>query len=615
MMTMPPVPPPSKPRDYEGIREITGALTANCVISGTAVSLTVADGESVLVGFNSSDNKITLNANNSSGQPCEVGPTSKLTLTASGTAVATGRTVILDYSNGLFMKGNSTPGIVIDFTIGTGATNSTDTVQVRGSAGVDRFTAGAGAVSPVRAININAGSGTGLDSLVDVTLKSIETLVFSAGAEDDILSGQGGFGTGTAYTTVIQFFGGAGNDVITGGNGNDQITGGDDNDVIDGAAGNDTHKMGAANDGDDIINVTITPSGNDIVDYSLRTVDLTIAVDGTATSGASGESDTINNKVVTILGGAGNDTISIASNSTVNHVVTGGAGDDTFTGSNTAADTFNGEGGADTCIGDRTTMTYASRSVAMTVTICDPSGDCSASNNDGDSSTIAVQKSGVNGAATDTGTASDDAVTVSSLAGMTQADVGRKLRLSGFTGVPGNDDGSVGFPITAVTDATTVTIDVTEIGGAPAAFDETDLAASAGLTWTVVGAEKDNVQCANVIGGTVGDTLTGDARNNIIRGGAGADTLEGGAGNDVLQGDADADNLYGGDGSDTLRGGAGDDNLYGGDGNDILEGDAGTDVYECDGANANGGGAGSAPGEADFSANVDMGESRTSCEH
>ncbi|HEY0706241.1 MAG TPA: calcium-binding protein, partial [Polyangia bacterium] len=279
-----------------------------------------------------------------------------------------------------------------------------------------------------------------------------------------------------------------------------------------------------------------------------------------------------------------------------------------------AADTFNGEAGADTCIGDRAMMTYAARSAAMTVTVCDPSGDCSAGNNDGDASASAVQKSGVAATAADVGGTTDDAITITSLQGMTQADVGRKLRLTGFT-ASGNDDGSVGFPITAVASATSVTIDVTQIGGVDAAFDETSLAAADGLTWTVVGPEKDNVQCANVLGGTGADTLTGDARNNLLRGGAGADTLEGGDGNDNLQGDADGDNLYGGDGADTLRGGGGNDNLYGGDGNDILEGDGGTDVYQCDGSNTNGGGAGSAPGEADFSANVESGESRTSCEH
>ncbi|HEY0706100.1 MAG TPA: hypothetical protein VGG33_04850, partial [Polyangia bacterium] len=332
MMTMPPVPPPSRPTDYEGIREVTGALTATCVISGSAVSLAVADGESVLVGFNSTDNKITLNANNASGQPCEFAATSKLALTASGSAVATGRTVILDYSNGLFLKGNTTPGITIDFTIGVGTSNSTDTVQVRGSAGVDRFTAGAGTVVGVRTINVNAGSTAGFDSLVDVTIKSIETLVFSSGADDDVLSGQGGLGTGVVYPAAMQFFGGAGNDSITGSNANDLITGGEDDDVIDGAGGNDTHKMGTAAEGSDTINVIITPTGSDIVDYGLRTTDLTIAADGTATSGAAGEGDTINNKVVTIIGGAGNDTISIASGSTVNHTVSAGAGDDTFTG-------------------------------------------------------------------------------------------------------------------------------------------------------------------------------------------------------------------------------------------------------------------------------------------
>lgn len=55
------------------------------------------------------------------------------------------------------------------------------------------------------------------------------------------------------------------------------------------------------------------------------------------------------------------------------------------------------------------------------------------------------------------------------------------------------------------------------------------------------------------------DTLTGDARANVLIGGGGKDVLSGLAGHDTLQG---------GDGSDLLNGGAGDDILSGGSGND-----------------------------------------------
>ena len=103
--------------------------------------------------------------------------TATLRVTASGTAVALGRTIIVDYANGLYMLGaGSTPGIVIDLTV-AGA-SSPDTLQVRGSTGVDNFALGAGAAS-ASALNVNAGSGTGLDSVADLTFKSVETVIIA----------------------------------------------------------------------------------------------------------------------------------------------------------------------------------------------------------------------------------------------------------------------------------------------------------------------------------------------------------------------------------------------------------------------------------------------------
>ncbi len=65
----------------------------------------------------------------------------------------------------------------------------------------------------------------------------------------------------------------------------------------------------------------------------------------------------------------------------------------------------------------------------------------------------------------------------------------------------------------------------------------------------------------NIIGGSAGDVLTGNGRENRIAGGAGADTLNGGAGDD---------SLYGGADDDVLRGGSGDDKLVGGFGADTF---------------------------------------------
>jgi Ca2+-binding RTX toxin-like protein len=59
----------------------------------------------------------------------------------------------------------------------------------------------------------------------------------------------------------------------------------------------------------------------------------------------------------------------------------------------------------------------------------------------------------------------------------------------------------------------------------------------------------------NVVGGILGDTLTGNSDKNILIGGGGQDTLTGGSGRDLLIGGSGADILRGGNGEDLLVGG------------------------------------------------------------
>ena len=587
-------PKPAAADDYEGISEIQGRLTASCTISATMASIAVADGESLLISYRSSDDKVVLNATTSSAAPCEINSTATLRVTASGTQVAQGRTVIIDYSDGLFMKGTSatTALLLIDF----GTVNSSDTLQVRGSPGADKFTLGAG-TGTTRALNVNAGSGAGLDAFADVTFKSIETVLVSAGAGNDVIDAAGGAGTGTAFPTAVQLLGGDDNDTLSGGAGNDILTSGDGNDTMDGNAGNDTFRMGAISDGADTINITGTTPGTDTVDYSSRTNGVTINVDGTASSG-EGEGDSIPDKMAIIIGGKGSDNITIGASSTLAHVVYGGLGDDTFTGG-LGADVFDGQLGGDTCIGDKATMTYATRTAPLTITI-DTSAD------DG-----AAAASGTSATASNPTGAADGLVTIVAPTGALTGTEGRMLKLSGFTGTPANDDATTGYPIVTVNSATSVVIDIS----ANTSFVEADLSGSGALAWSL-DAEADNVQCNIVLGGSGNDTITGDTRGNLIRGGLGNDTITGGAGDDLLSGDDGDDTIYGGDGNDTVVGGNGNDPLYGGDGNDILQGDAGIDVLQCDGDNA-AGDPGMAPGEADFTVdrNTPSTETVAGCEH
>lgn len=81
------------------------------------------------------------------------------------------------------------------------------------------------------------------------------------------------------------------------------------------------------------------------------------------------------------------------------------------------------------------------------------------------------------------------------------------------------------------------------------------------------------------------DTSNAGNGNDIVYGGDGSDTINGGSGDDTLYGDAGNDSLTGGDGDDTLIGGDGDDTLWAsGGGNDIYVYHGGNDIiWEVDG--------------------------------
>ena len=111
-------------------------------------------------------------------------------------------------------------------------------------------------------------------------------------------------------------------------------------------------------------------------------------------------------------------------------------------------------------------------------------------------------------------------------------------------------------------------------------------------TVTVGGVAEDTIRnIENVIGGSGGDTLTGDACQ-CAAGGAGNDVLKGGGGNDVLDGGAGIDTadysdktaavavtLNGATNATVTVGGVAEDtirnieNVIGGSGNDTLTGD------------------------------------------
>src|SRR5581483_1659157 len=114
--------------------------------------------------------------------------------------------------------------------------------------------------------------------------------------------------------------GAKGNDTLIGGSGDDSIDGDNDNDTLSGGGGGADLLRGDA--------------GLDTANYSDRTDNLTITLDGQANDGANGGAEGDNVQTEEVITGSGNDTL------------IGSEGDD-FLDGGAGADSINGEGGDD----------------------------------------------------------------------------------------------------------------------------------------------------------------------------------------------------------------------------------------------------------------------------
>jgi Ca2+-binding RTX toxin-like protein len=149
----------------------------------------------------------------------------------------------------------------------------------------------------------------------------------------DIEAVRGGSGNDTVA-------GGAGPQTLSGGPGNDTLRGGPGNDILSGEAGNDRFDEEAAPTGADVMN---GGAGTDTADYSGRSQAVTVAIDGLANDGQSGEADKVSPDVENVTGGAGNDLLTGAVTA---NLLVGGGGTDTLLGSD-GADTLRGGLGND----------------------------------------------------------------------------------------------------------------------------------------------------------------------------------------------------------------------------------------------------------------------------
>ncbi|AHE51937.1 calcium-binding protein [Sphingomonas sanxanigenens] len=387
---------------------------------------------------------------------------------------------------------------------------------------------------------------------------------------------------------MVDYVGGAGNDVFTGGVRADTAQGLDGDDRLDGAGGADALSGGRGDDlliggaGDDRLD---GGAGIDTASYqtAASAVRINLAISGTNVSGGAGR-DRLT-AIENLIGSRFADTLT---GDAGRNELAGGDGDDVLNGGG-GNDLLNGGAGIDTA-------SFAGAGAGVFAN-------------------VATGSTG--------GAGNDQFVSIENLIGSSFADtlIG-DAGANSLTGSVGNDvligglgddvlDGGVGIDTASYADAgSAVAVNLL------VSFQQTG------------GAGRDRlIGIENVTGSAHDDMLTGNALSNTLVGGLGDDTLNGGLGNDVLDGGAGIDTasyadaalgvkvslliagaqttgvgadrligienltgsafddaLVGDNRANTLTGNAGNDLLNGGLGNDILNGGAGSDTASYDGA-------------------------------
>ena len=379
---------------------------------------------------------------------------------------------------------------------------------------------------------------------------------------------------------------------ITGGTGNDTINLTADNDgtgsVLTNISGVETITV-AANTTTATHDIIISMGANDTqiaagktlaVDASaltnsgatLKFVGTTSETDGflSVTGGAGNDSITGSaSGKDTLIGGAGNDAITLTTLASTN-VVTGGSGTDTLTVTTdiTAASAFTGVTGVETLIlGSSTDLTVASSLSATGITsinIADTSANVVTLNSGytGDT-TIVMNGNTAAGGADKVVNSANVALTVKANA----ADLDADITITGGTGndtivLTADNDGTGSVltnvsgveTITVAANTTTATHDIvismgannTQIAAGKTLKVDASALTDSGATLKFVGVTNETDGFLSVTGGAGADSITGGA--------SGFDTLIGGAGNDAftLTTLATTNVVTGGSGTDTL---------------------------------------------------------------
>jgi Ca2+-binding RTX toxin-like protein len=515
--------------------------------------------------------------------------------------------VILDTLAGGFGAIVATAGGGISITGGGG----TDALMLRGTAAADAYTMG----SPASGTDVYAEI-TG-DKTADIYATGFASATISMGSSNDtftgnpptlaanVISGARFVPTVTALQPVaaafpLTVYGGDGNDTLQGGNGDDTLYGG---------VGDDTFKTAAAADGaDKYFGDANAPTAavGDTVDYSLRTVALTVTLgpapvgpgygaadandgDGAANAGA-GEADDVEYSVENITGGTAGDTLT---GSTASNTIKGGLGNDKIAGGAANAscaadkDTLEGDDGNDTfdmtaaadcgdvVMGGNGTdvVDYSARTNALTITLDVNPNDGEAS--EGDNIKDAEVIVGGAGADTITGGAGDDELHGGAGNDTLNGGAGNDT----LVGDDGNDtlNGGVGDD----------TIDEGLVDAYPAGNAAAGSPLQKGLGDDIInGGGGSNVADYSERTAGLVITLCADANLTGAAAGTGAECTDNDGDAALTEHDkvVNCSSVYGGSGADTLTGTTTDDTITGGGGDDTMDGAGGSNICVTDSA-------------------------------
>jgi len=520
---------------FQQAEEKLSPLTAPCtfIVTSGLMTVNVAAGETAIISRRAADSAILQN-----GASCDNLATSstlkKLVVVGAGTGAA--KTVILDFTNGLFGVGtSSTTTTGIDVNLGAVAGN---TLGIRGTAAADNIAYG------LNGVNLNN------DAFKDIAIANVDTHVVYLGDGADTFTASGGTPIGGAFAAAIAVYGGAGADLFN------QGAVATPSETIYGGADIDT------------------------VSYALRVAPVTVTVGALADDGLALEVDDIKSDVEIVTGGTVADTLTAASG--IAATFNGGPGDDTLIG-DSAADTLNGDAGNDTLRGkggadilsggdgndifdEETasnggdvfnggagidTLDYSARILGVTVTMDGATANDGATASPGEGDNCKADVENIKG------TAVADSITGNALNNTITGGLGADT----LNGGAGDDlflTGAINDGLDTIAGGTGV--DTIDYSGRAALVNVTlDPSVGSGLV-----GEGDLLatDMENVIGTAYNDIITGNASANELVGGLGNDTLTGGAGDDVLEGGGLAE-------SNILDCGAGDGDIGFGEGSGL----------------------------------------------